>query len=70
MQRKGRVLNELSYKTDRQEERITQFARAPLFLSLLSQFGSSWSLFVLSPLCLSASCVISWNALLMLKMEL
>ena len=38
--------------------------------SLLSQFSSSQSLSVLSPMCLSASCVASWNALLLLKMEL
>lgn len=39
-------------------------------ISLLSQFSSSWSLSVLSPFCLSASCVVSWNALLLLKMQL
>jgi len=47
-----------------------------VFFSLFSLyllFLSSWFLFcsfVCSPLCLSASCVVSWNALLLLKMAL
>ena len=52
MQRKGRVLNELSYKTGREEERLTWSAGAPLFLLLF------FSVFLFFFFCLLSSPVL------------
>jgi len=49
MQRKGRVPNELSYKTGREEEWLTWSAGAPLFLLILLLGLSVFFFFVILP---------------------
>jgi len=51
MQRKGRVLNELSYKTGREEERLTWSAGAPLFLLLFFSVFLFFFFVYYPPLC-------------------
>jgi len=58
MQRKGRVLNELRYKTGREKERLTWSAGAPLFLLLF--FWSFFSVFLFLFCLLSSPVLLFW----------